>query len=537
MTISSAGNLSRVSTSLRTFTLITQLRKNSLRIFREEQRISTGNQLLSVADDPIAAEKIGRMLKSLDGQDQILSNLKSADNHLAAADSAISDVSDLLIEAARIASEQAGSLQSADERQAQAVIVNGIIDQLTNIGNRQFQSRFLFGGRRIDQPPLSTDLGRVTNLADQAARQTLVDNGFTLPFNVTTNELFGLRKDVAGGFANFDVQLDPNGRISDLDGATNNGVQLGPISVTEVTPGISFQVDFTGAETINDLIARFNDAAATAGSSLSLGINPADGATLQMSSGTSGVTVDEVGQGTTAADLGIKKTVTGTTLDGDNLNRRVTLTTKINDLAAGGLSLPDGITITNGTKTAVVTFTGATTVQDVLNRINGTGLGVHAVINQAGDGIEIENLIAGTPLVVGENGGTDALSLGIRTLDPSVDISRLNGGRGIHPVSGNDIQITDANGVALGRSQHCTDHRRRHQRHQCRCDGGRGFDHCRRFQQRRRSATDRSRRGQSDHSQQRQSFAGRRRAGHRQDRHQHASRRRHRRGVHPDRRL
>ena len=70
MAISSAGNLSRVSTSLRTFTLITQIQRNSLRIFQEEQRISSGNRLLSVGEDPIAAEKITRMLKSLDGQEQ-----------------------------------------------------------------------------------------------------------------------------------------------------------------------------------------------------------------------------------------------------------------------------------------------------------------------------------------------------------------------------------------------------------------------------------------------------------------------------------
>ena len=449
MAISSAGNISRVSTSLRTFTLITQLQKNALRVFREEQRISTGNQLLSIADDPIAAEKIGRMLKSLDGQDQILANLQHADNQLASADSAISEISDLLIEAARIASEQAGSLQSAEERAAQAVIVDGIIDQLKTIGNRQFQSRYLFAGRSINEPPLSTAIGRVTNLADQADLQTLVSNNFLLPFNVTTDSLFGLRNEVVGGYANFDVQLNGNGRVSELGGATNRGVNLGPISVTEVGPAITFQVDFSGVETINGLIAKFNSDAAAAGSSLTLGINPVDGATLRITSATSGVVVSEVSQGTTAGDLGLKQTVAGMTLDGSNLNRRATRTTLINDLVPGGLSLSNGITITSGTTTTTVDFAGATTLQDILTRINGTGLGIRAVINAAGDGIEIENRIAGTTLVVGENGGNDAEALGIRTLDPSVLISRLNGGRGIHPVSGNDIEITDANGVAF----------------------------------------------------------------------------------------
>ena len=89
----------------------------------------------------------------------------------------------MLIEAARIASEQAGSLQSSEERAAQSVIVDGIIDQLKSIGNRQFQSRYLFAGRSINEPPLSTAIGRVTNLADQADLQTLVSSNFLLPFN------------------------------------------------------------------------------------------------------------------------------------------------------------------------------------------------------------------------------------------------------------------------------------------------------------------------------------------------------------------
>ena len=41
-----------------------------------------------------------------------------------------------------------------------------------------------------------------------------------------------------------------------------------------------------------------------------------------------------------------------------------------------------------------------------------------------------------------DDGGTDAEAIGIRTLDLSVSLSRLNGYRGIHPIDGqNDIRI------------------------------------------------------------------------------------------------
>jgi flagellin-like hook-associated protein FlgL len=442
----SIGNVSRVSQSLRTYATLSRLQQNALSVFRYEQQIASGQNLLSVSDDPVMAEKISRLSQSLDSQGQILANLQHADDNLAAADSAISDISTILIDAARIASEQAGSLQSTDERASQATIIDGLIDQLMNIGNRQFRGLYLFGGLDVKDAPLTTELGRITAVGDLGERTTLVDADYTESFSTTVAEIYNLREEVTGGYANFDVQLATSVRLSELNGAVDAGIRLGRISVTE--GATTFEVDFTGAETVADLIAKFDDAAAGAGSTLTLGISLADGAALQVvNGGAAAIQVDDVGQGTIAADLGIKKSAgAGLNIDGDKVNRRAMLATKLSDLGAGGVALPNGVVVTNGQLSATVTFTGATTVQDVLNRLNGSGVGIRASINEDGDGIEIENLMAGTPLVIGENGGTDAETLGIRTLDSSVSVSRLNGLRGIHPVTGNDIRITDSFG-------------------------------------------------------------------------------------------
>jgi flagellar hook-associated protein 3 FlgL len=449
--MSLSGGISRISSSLQTFTMLTQLQQNTLRVFRDQQILASGKQLLSVSDNPLAADKIGRLHQALQRQDQILANLQHADGYLSATDTAISDVGDLLDQAARIASEQAGTLQSAEERSSQAQVVDSLIDQLLNVGNRQFQGQYIFGGRQVSAAPLNTALGRVTWVGDAGDRQTLVSEDFARSFNISIGDLYGLDDESTGGYADFDVQLNPGGRITELAGALENGVQLGRISVTETGPNINFEVDFSGAETISDLVARFNDAAATAGSSLTLGINPADGATLQISSGLgNGISVAEVNNGTLAADLGIKKTVAaGLSLDGNNINRRVTETTLLSDLKPGGLALPSGIVVTNGARTKTLTFAGATRVQDVLNTLNASGMGIKASINADGDGIEIANLIAGSSLVIGENGGSDAEGLGIKTVDSSVSLSRLNGGLGIHPVEGDDLRVTNALGVSF----------------------------------------------------------------------------------------
>jgi flagellar hook-associated protein 3 FlgL len=439
------GSVSRISNGLQTITLLAQIRQNSLRMFQEQQRLATGQRLVSIADDPIDAEKIARFSKSMEGQEQILRNLRHADGQLAAADTAISDMGDLLIEAARVASEQASNLSSPEERGSQALVIDAIIRQLEVVGNRQFQGLYLFGGRDVFTPPFTDEYGRVSYTGDVGDRHTLADDYATLPFNVIAADLFRLGDPMSGGYAGFTVQLSADARISELRGATEAGVRLGMIDVTEAGLNISFQVDFTGAETVGDLIARFNDAAATAGTTLTLGMN-SDCLEI-VSGGGNAITVDESGNGTAAGDLGIRGTTTSP-LIGTPLGRRATVTTAISDLGAG-FSLTSGVVLTNGERTETVSFAGASSLGDVLNILNTTDVGIRASINERGDGIQIENLVAGTPLIIGENGGTDAAALGIRTTYAGTLLSDVSNGRGLHPVPGNDIRITDANGVSF----------------------------------------------------------------------------------------
>lgn len=450
----STSNLTRVSNSLRVYMTLSQLRQNTQQLFRQQQLVATQRQLLSVGDDPIAAEKITRLNQLLEGQDQILQNLSHAESHLSASDSALTEISDLLIDAARIASEQAGSLSSSEERAAQSVVIDGIISQLMNVGNRQYQGLYLFGGWDVKEAPLNSDLGRVAFAGGLGQRTTLVDPGFSDAYSVGLADIYGLRRELTGGYADWNrVQLATDTRLGELDGALGVGVRKGTISVTEVGPGTTFQVDLSGTETVADVVNKFNDAATAAGSSLSMAINPADRTALQVTSALgNGISISEVGGGATAADLGIRKTApAGSTLDGENVNRRVTLTTRLADLKPGGVVLPNGVTITNGQQAATVTFAGATTVQQVLNALNNSGTGIRASVNDAADGIVVENLLSGTPLTIGEVGaGSDADALGIRSLDASVSLTRLNGYRGIHSVQGqNDLRITDAGGVVF----------------------------------------------------------------------------------------
>jgi flagellin-like hook-associated protein FlgL len=168
----------------------------------------------------------------------------------------------------------------------------------------------------------------------------------------------------------------------------------------------------------------------------SLSLDVASGATVEF--------FDLVGA-TTAADLGLTTasgpiTFTDTTSNGNSLSPRLTMTSPIT--ALGGLSDPLGsIRIKSMGYTTVVDLSNASTIEDVKNRIESTNLGLRVRINEAGNGIDIFNEVAGSAaqaLSIENVSATDttAQALGIRTFSAATRIADLNEGRGVSIVDG-----------------------------------------------------------------------------------------------------
>lgn len=103
---------------------------------------------------------------------------------------------------------------------------------------------------------------------------------------------------------------------------------------------------------------------------------------------------------------------------GTDLNPAVppmTAATLLSSLHGGtGVSdLTSGLVLRHGKDSATIDLSAATTVGDVLNAINASGLGVTAAINGAGNGIDITSGTTNRAVAVEENGGTTASELGI----------------------------------------------------------------------------------------------------------------------------
>jgi len=109
-----------------------------------------------------------------------------------------------------------------------------------------------------------------------------------------------------------------------------------------------------------------------------------------------------------------------------------------------------GLQIVNGGKTYTISLATARRFEDVLNIINGAGAGVRAEINEDKTGINVHSVLSGTDFAIGENGGTTASDLGLRTLTTSSVLDDFNHGLGVHTYEdGPDFTITRTDGVEL----------------------------------------------------------------------------------------
>jgi len=439
-------NASRVSFNSRATSMLESVRATTANLFVQQARLASGRAFATPSDDPVASGRAMKFGQLLERQDQILSNLQHADSFLISTDAAMAQVSDLLIEAQSVASQNVGITAGAEDRDAAAEIIVSIVEQMVSIGNRQYDGRYIFSGRDTESTPFISALGGTAYVGDTGNLLARVAELEHKAVNLPGDAAFSALSARVKGSGDLDPALSATTRLEDLAGAQRTGISRGIIVFDESSGASRFQVDLAQADTIGDVVDFINSASATAGSTVTASLST-DG--LTVSSSSSALTITDQAGGSVADNLGILTEVaTSGTVDGLDLNRQMSAGTLIGELNGGaGLDLSADFTITNGNTTAIIDLSAAVTVQDVLNKINNAGVYVRAEINESGTGIDVLNQVSGMSMTIAENGGLTATALGIRSFHTGSVLSELNSGLGVEIIDGeSDFQIKGKDG-------------------------------------------------------------------------------------------
>lgn len=419
---------------------LSRIRRVQSDLAAAQREVATGQRINVPSDDPARAGAVQHLRGRLAAREQHGRNLQHASTLLNSADAALGEATDLLRESKTIAQGQLGIHADPDTRRAQAAVIDGHLTALMELMNREVAGISVFGGTRgaADGEALEELLGGVRYTGTRRDLRADFGDAVAAPFTTNAADAIGALSTRVRSVVDLAPAATADTRLDDLGGTLGSGVARGSLAVT--VNGAQRSVDLADADTLGDVASRINAAIADASPGAGTVAVTASGLSLTANGGST-LSIEDAGA-TAARDLGIDLTVTGTTTAGGDTAPRLTRTTALADLVTS-VDWTSGLLITHGERAEVADFSDADTVEDMMNIVDRLDLGVRLEINADATGFDLVSAVSGVSLSIGENGGTTASDLGLRSFGDATALSDFRGGLGFEALEGEpDISVT-----------------------------------------------------------------------------------------------
>ena len=193
------------------------------------QQLATGRSVNNLSDNPASAAALvtNNALSSEAGQ--FLSNVSDAQGKLQAADSALSNATQVLTTAITVGTEGANGTLSAADRQALAQQVQGLQQQMLGLANTSYEGIYIFGGTQVTLQPFAADNSSASGVKYQ---------GNTGVISVQVGQSQSVQTNLAGSQLFLNASGNVFQALNDLASALNSGNNIAAAN-TEVQQAFS----------------------------------------------------------------------------------------------------------------------------------------------------------------------------------------------------------------------------------------------------------------------------------------------------------
>lgn len=322
----SAIPTTRLSNSYMALRTLTQIQSDQRNLFQIQNQLGTGRRINTPSEDAPAAARGMTLQSLLERKMSVLAGINTIQTTLNSSEAALGTASSLLVDVRGVALSAVGNTLSADERRAAVAQVDNVIQQLLNVGNQSFQGKYLFSGSQTQTAPFAKLTNGIAYYGNNNSLMSYSDVDQLFQANATGQQVFGAISDAQRGAVDLNPNVTAGTKLTDLNRGL--GVRLGSIAVTDGT--VTNIVDVSKAVTIGD-VARILEANPPPGRTVTARVSN-QGLVVSLDGGN--LSISEVGGGSTAAELGIKR-IGGTgpgPIVGADLNPQMTLGTQLSDV-------------------------------------------------------------------------------------------------------------------------------------------------------------------------------------------------------------
>ncbi len=324
----------RITMSYSSQRLMTQTQYAQMAMYNIQMQLSTGHRYQMGSEDPISSLRVMSLQSLLERKAQVQSNLTTNQSFLSTSDSALSSISGFVSQIYADCLTAVETTTTTEQRRAIAQQVESVLSQLVDVGNQKFRDRYLFSGSTTQTKPfVYSDGDLIEYMGNDEKLYSYADIDLLFQTNVPGSEVFGAISEAGQSTADLNPSLHVDTPLSELRGG--NGIASGSIEISDGSK--KTVIDLSSAKTIGDVAVL-------------IASNPPEGRTVEVQITNNGLQlrlvpssdpfasenliVREVGNGTTAADLGIlDKSGSGNNwLVGEDLNPVLTKTTSLDDI-------------------------------------------------------------------------------------------------------------------------------------------------------------------------------------------------------------
>jgi len=240
----------KISTSLLFDRATSQMSTVQNKLASAQAQMSQGKQIISPSDAPDQAAVITRFKGIIQRNDSFINTLNTASARYRAEETALQNVSDGIIRMRELGIQAANDTLGPVDRQALALEMGGLRDQIMSLANSQDTGgTYLFGGSRVSEPAFGVDAtGAFVYNGDQTKVNVLVGDQRAVQLNRPGSDVFErvLRTNAAGnpeGVSFFQAMDDMVQAVQDSDRA---GMQIGLGEFSAMTDSISLALAHVG---------------------------------------------------------------------------------------------------------------------------------------------------------------------------------------------------------------------------------------------------------------------------------------------------
>ncbi len=187
--------INRITNSIMTNEALNQLGNNLSSLSAMQKKLSSGQNINRPSDDPIGLTRVLDLSNTIRTDDRYAANVQDALSEANTGDTVMGNMVDLVQRAQELATQGANFTNNQDGRNAIALEIDQIINQLVQLGNTDISGKYIFGGFKTDTAPFSRNGDDITYngtpTTESWQRSVEISRGIQLTTNINGDDLLG----------------------------------------------------------------------------------------------------------------------------------------------------------------------------------------------------------------------------------------------------------------------------------------------------------------------------------------------------------